>query len=260
MLKCFKSACKQLRTYSTSLPSIYALASGMRQPCGIAVVRISGTKCLKIIEKMTNISTDLEPTKMYYKNIYHPKSNVKIDKALVVWFEGQLHFGFFYCVRFNRFLFSSFHLIKGPKSFTGEDVCEFHCHGGPAVLALLFDALSTFDGIRMAEPGEFSKRFLFYTPFFNTFWYSIRLQLKNQDIKFFPGIPKINQGIQRFRLTQKNVFLLRGILLRDLTRKSNTSVAQLENDESILTKCPIHSVPVSYINSIIQFTSYEIVI
>ena len=45
-----------------------------------------------------------------------------------------------------------------PKSATGEDVAEFHVHGGRAVLAALFAALSSFENTRAAEPGEFTRR------------------------------------------------------------------------------------------------------
>lgn len=47
--------------------------------------------------------------------------------------------------------------MKGPSSFTGEDVVELQCHGGPLVLARLLQALVS-RGIRMAKPGEFSQR------------------------------------------------------------------------------------------------------
>jgi len=45
-----------------------------------------------------------------------------------------------------------------PASATGEDVAEFHVHGGRAVLAALFAALSAFADVRAAEPGEFTRR------------------------------------------------------------------------------------------------------
>jgi tRNA modification GTPase len=48
--------------------------------------------------------------------------------------------------------------FPGPASATGEDVAEFHVHGGRAVLAALFAALSRFEHVRAAEPGEFSRR------------------------------------------------------------------------------------------------------
>jgi len=48
--------------------------------------------------------------------------------------------------------------FPGPASATGEDVAEFQVHGGRAVLAALFAALASFDGVRPAEPGEFTRR------------------------------------------------------------------------------------------------------
>jgi tRNA modification GTPase len=45
-----------------------------------------------------------------------------------------------------------------PASFTGEDVAEFHLHGGRAVVAAVIDALRGLDGLRLAEPGEFTRR------------------------------------------------------------------------------------------------------
>jgi tRNA modification GTPase len=48
--------------------------------------------------------------------------------------------------------------FPAPASATGEDVAEFHVHGGRAVLAALFAALSGFENVRAAEPGEFTRR------------------------------------------------------------------------------------------------------
>ena len=45
-----------------------------------------------------------------------------------------------------------------PKSFTGEDVVEFHVHGGHTTIQLLLKSLSKIDQLRLAQPGEFSKR------------------------------------------------------------------------------------------------------
>ena len=45
-------------------------------------------------------------------------------------------------------------------SFTGEAVVELHCHGGPAVVGAVFRALSEQPGLRLAEPGEFTRRAL----------------------------------------------------------------------------------------------------
>ena len=48
--------------------------------------------------------------------------------------------------------------FPGPASATGEDVAEFHVHGGRAVLAALFTALAALPDMRAAEPGEFTRR------------------------------------------------------------------------------------------------------
>lgn len=50
-------------------------------------------------------------------------------------------------------------LFKGPKSFTGEDVAEFHLHGSAAVEASFYEACMAH-GLRPAEPGEFTRRAL----------------------------------------------------------------------------------------------------
>ena len=48
--------------------------------------------------------------------------------------------------------------FPAPASFTGEDVVELHVHGGPAVIDALLTVLARTDGLRLAEPGEFSRR------------------------------------------------------------------------------------------------------
>jgi tRNA modification GTPase len=48
--------------------------------------------------------------------------------------------------------------FDGPASSTGEDLVEFHCHGGRAVVNAVLEALGGLDGLRPAEPGEFTRR------------------------------------------------------------------------------------------------------
>ena len=48
--------------------------------------------------------------------------------------------------------------FAAPASYTGEDVAEFHVHGGPAVVAAMLAALARIDGLRPAEAGEFTRR------------------------------------------------------------------------------------------------------
>jgi tRNA modification GTPase len=49
-------------------------------------------------------------------------------------------------------------VFPGPGSYTGEDVAELHVHGSRAVLASLMEALGRLEGLRIAEPGEFTRR------------------------------------------------------------------------------------------------------
>ena len=48
-------------------------------------------------------------------------------------------------------------LMRGPKSYTGEDVVEINCHGGMTVLRAVLQAVLDA-GARLATPGEFTKR------------------------------------------------------------------------------------------------------
>lgn len=101
---------------------------------GVAVIRISGDSPLSIAEKMfTPVSNtgvfDFEPYKMYVGEIHA---------------DGFNDFGM--CVYF-----------KAPKSFTGEDVVEFHCHGGIAITGGILKKVLSL-GARMATNGEFTKR------------------------------------------------------------------------------------------------------
>lgn len=67
------------------------------------------------------------------RTLRNPQSGVFVDRGLVIWFPA-------------------------PNSFTGEDLVEIHIHGGPAVAAALVEALAGVDGLRPAEPGEFTRR------------------------------------------------------------------------------------------------------
>ncbi|XP_012281825.1 tRNA modification GTPase GTPBP3, mitochondrial [Orussus abietinus] len=124
------------RIFGTSLTgysTIYALSSGQGK-CGVAVVRISGSRSLEAMQKMTKICQP-EPRRAYLRSIRDPDNGEVIDKGLCLWFPG-------------------------PNSFTGEDSVEFQVHGGPAVLSALLTALSKLK-FRHALPGEFTKRAFF---------------------------------------------------------------------------------------------------
>ena len=109
--------------------TIFALSSG-RPPSAIALVRVSGPQAGKIV---TALAGKLPSPRMATRVLLRDVGQRPIDDAVVLWFPG-------------------------PASATGEDVAEFHVHGGRAVLAALFTALSAFEDVRPAEPGEFTRR------------------------------------------------------------------------------------------------------
>ena len=74
-----------------------------------------------------------EPRKAALARVRDPFTGETIDEALALWFPG-------------------------PKSETGEDMAELQLHGGRAVIAAVLAALGKLDGLRMAEPGEFTRR------------------------------------------------------------------------------------------------------
>jgi tRNA modification GTPase len=109
--------------------TIFALSSG-RPPSAIALVRVSGPQAGTA---MTSLAGKLPAPRMATRVLLRDASQQPIDDAVVLWFPG-------------------------PASATGEDVAEFHIHGGRAVLAALFAALAAFENVRAAEPGEFTRR------------------------------------------------------------------------------------------------------
>lgn len=110
--------------------TIYALSSAPGR-AGIAVIRLSGPEAGDAVAALTG--GELPPPRVASLRKLKDAEGALIDEAIVLWFEG-------------------------PQSFTGEDVAELHVHGGRAVLAALFDALAAIPGLRLAEPGEFSRR------------------------------------------------------------------------------------------------------
>ena len=111
--------------------TIYALSSGPGI-AGVAVVRVSGKETLKVVKLITNddLPTPRVATRRKMNNI---NTNELIDEGLLIWFPG-------------------------PKSYTGEDLAEFHVHGSRAVVAALHASISNIENCRLAEPGEFTKR------------------------------------------------------------------------------------------------------
>ena len=111
--------------------TIYALASGSGIS-GIAVIRVSGKNTAKVIKKLTNSKLPTPRVATLKKFSKNGQKNL-IDEGVIIWFPG-------------------------PNSYTGEDLAEFHIHGGHAVINAMHLAISQVNGCRLAEPGEFTKR------------------------------------------------------------------------------------------------------
>ena len=110
--------------------TIFALSSG-RPPAAISVIRISGPQANEAAERLAGRLPALRAASL--RELRNPQSGEAIDQALVVRFAA-------------------------PASSTGEDVVEFQCHGGRATVDALLHSLAQLEGLRRAEPGEFTRR------------------------------------------------------------------------------------------------------
>jgi tRNA modification GTPase len=109
--------------------TIFALSSGAL-PAGIAVVRVSGARAG---EALATLAGRLPEARRAVTATLRDSASDMLDRALVLW-------------------------LPGPATATGEDIAEFHLHGGRAVVAAVLAALGRLEGLRMAEPGEFTRR------------------------------------------------------------------------------------------------------
>jgi tRNA modification GTPase len=109
--------------------TIFALSSG-RSPSAIAIIRVSGPQTRLAVERLCG---KLPAPRLAQFTTLRDLEGSALDESVTLWFPA-------------------------PHSATGEDVAEFHVHGGRAVIAAMFDALSAIDGLRPAEPGEFTRR------------------------------------------------------------------------------------------------------
>ncbi len=115
---------------SKNKDTIYALST----PAGksaIALIRISGSDSLKVLKKISLIKKII-PNKTNITFLKYKK--LTIDQVVVIYF-------------------------KKPNSFTGEEMVEISCHGSPAIIVKISKTLQDL-GIRLAEPGEFTRRSL----------------------------------------------------------------------------------------------------
>ena len=112
--------------------TIFAMATAVGK-AAVAIVRVSGPRASKAIELLAGRLP--QPRKAVFRTIRDPENGEIIDNGLVLWFPG-------------------------PQSFTGEDSAEFQVHGARAVVAAMLRVLGKLKDMRLAEPGEFSRRAL----------------------------------------------------------------------------------------------------
>ncbi|MGD8532940.1 MAG: tRNA uridine-5-carboxymethylaminomethyl(34) synthesis GTPase MnmE [Gammaproteobacteria bacterium] len=96
---------------------------------GLAVIRVSGPAAIEVSRQ---VAGSLPPPRRLSRRTLLAGDGLPVDDGMVV-------------------------VFPAPRSFTGEDVVELHCHGGPVIVDLLLQSLLS-SGARMARPGEFSRR------------------------------------------------------------------------------------------------------
>ncbi len=109
------------------MDTIAAIATGSGM-AGVGVIRISGPRAIEIAEACVGGPLDRRVTLAWVRD----GAGAAVDQVLAF-------------------------AMRGPHSFTGEDVAEIQGHGGPANLARLL-AVVVDRGARLAEPGEFTRR------------------------------------------------------------------------------------------------------
>lgn len=112
--------------------TIFALATAPGR-AGVAVVRISGPGAADALSALRPGRPAPVPRMATRATLRDPATGEILDDALAL-------------------------LFAAPRSFTGEDVVELHLHGGRAVVTGVVEALAALPGLRLAEPGEFTRR------------------------------------------------------------------------------------------------------
>lgn len=116
---------------AASSDTIFALASAPGR-AGIAVFRVSGAEARQVFVQLCRCDVP-PPWQAIRVRLHHPASGEVMDDGLALWFAA-------------------------PRSFTGEDVVELSLHGGRASVAATLELLAGLPSLRLAEPGEFSRR------------------------------------------------------------------------------------------------------
>ena len=101
----------------------------------VAALRVSGSRVRNVVESLfgPKAANGLEPRKANLGTARDPESGKVLDSLLYIYFES-------------------------PNSYTGEDVLELYPHGNPLIVRDLLQAIRGIQGVRLAEPGEYTRR------------------------------------------------------------------------------------------------------
>lgn len=101
----------------------------------VAALRVSGSRVRDVVKSLfgERAAASLEARKASLGTARDPQTGKVIDSLLYLFFEG-------------------------PNSYTGEDVLELYPHGNPLIVRDLLQAIRGIEGVRLAEPGEFTRR------------------------------------------------------------------------------------------------------
>ena len=125
-----------MNSFVPSEDTIAAIATAVSPGQGsIAVIRISGSSSIEISKNIVHIPGmhHWSTHKVLYGHVTEANKKTYIDEVLIL-------------------------IMKGPRSFTGEDVVEIHCHGGIISVHKILERILDSPNVRRAEPGEFSQR------------------------------------------------------------------------------------------------------
>tara|TARA_B100000700_G_scaffold48170_1_gene50801 strand:+ start:839 stop:2233 length:1395 start_codon:yes stop_codon:yes gene_type:complete len=125
-----------MNSFSPTEDTIAAIATAVSPGQGsIAVIRVSGSSAISVTKTIVHIPGmhHWSTHTVLYGHVTEANKEKYIDEVLVL-------------------------IMKGPRSFTGEDVVEIHCHGGIIAVQKILERILDCPNVRRAEPGEFSQR------------------------------------------------------------------------------------------------------
>ena len=125
-----------MNSFSPTEDTIAAIATAVSPGQGsIAVIRLSGSSAIETGKSIVDIPGihNWDTHKVLYGHVTEANQKKYIDEVLIL-------------------------IMKGPRSFTGEDIVEIHCHGGIIAVQKILERILDRPNVRRAEPGEFSQR------------------------------------------------------------------------------------------------------